>query len=278
MSNRAHHLKILFAVHVVLALIPPASTLLGIEKAPEPLVMGVMSIVLGQLMLLGIYISLFPGQLAGKIALACGIVGVQAVFNARMVPLTHEATFTPFVQKFSQYFCIWMILLVAMTMAGFAASRFLGQIRFRSDQGELEAFSTKTQFSLFSILATITGVGVILGFLREALGFDQIQILILDVGMMLILGIALCISMLLAVWTAFGGGRVEYRGVVPILAAATLGLVIEIIKLGDYSRFSPWTWTPILTVGPTAIVLLTLLPIRRWGFALVQPLNERNGD
>ncbi len=275
--HRMYRLRHILITHCFLALMPVLAAFVEISEAPLPMLWCVLSILLGQLMLLAVFVGLFPGSILARFLPAAAIVASQSLFNSRAEFSTNDLGLpTPFLETVGRNFILWMSVFVLLCIVAITARACLGRINdIAADDQARQHANKKSQYSLFGIMAVISCLAVSLAFFRDWDTVDEMLRFRFNPHFAVLLASVLSINMLIVVWaTLTEKGRLDVRLFVTFFAAAVLGVFVQQVVVSGFGGLSRAPWTPLLTVLATCVMVVTLLAVRKHGYRLVPP-NRR---
>lgn len=260
-------LRILVAIHAMLALAPLLMPLVPFSMTTAPLLWLLSSVTLAQIMLLAIWLGLTRGTLRAKLI---GAIVATLYFSLWQVLANHlMAPNGSFVAAAGQYLTQTGMVLLFLAIIGGAlkfSRRFLGCIQLESSGGST-CPASGSQYSLFALLVITTVAALLMGLAQHARVHKQETVSWASHAVMLL---ALLLNGLAAVWATLSQKLRKLHVALVFLVAILLGFTLS-LATGNWDADLP-IWFPLcvamILVPPTAIVILTLLYVRRLGYRL----------
>lgn len=255
-------------MHLALAVAPLGMAFVPPDIRTLPILWGLASIPLSQVMLLSVWLGMTRGNLIRRVmiaSLAILYISIWPSIGERL--MSNEETLNSMPSMYWQYTGGLLMFLAVLSAVMAGATRTLGTIRFTDDTDALSP-ETRSQFSLLALLSVTTVTALILGLIRssQASNADGVTI-----AQSLLTIIVFVVNIVVTVWATLGTGHVLRRLALVFFVSILLGLAMA-IGAGNSLDTGPW-WllaaSSLIIVFPTAIVATTLLVIRTLGYRLL---------
>jgi len=259
-------------VHLAIAVAPLGMAFVPPDIRTLPVLWGLASIPLSQIMLLSVWLGMTRGSAICRIAIAILAVLYITIWpSLGEILMRDEETPNPMPSVYWQYTGVMLVFLAVLSAVMAGAKRVVGFICFTSKADALST-ETRSQYSLFTLLAMTTATAMILGLVRSSQTSSADGIII---AQYLLAIVVLVVNVVVTVWATLGTGHVVRRLVLVFLVSTMLGLALA-IGAGNSLDTGPWwllTASSLILVVPTTIVAVTLLVIRTLGYRL-QPRQK----
>jgi hypothetical protein len=265
-------LKRLVAVHLAIGLIPAASCLVRPDLRFLPLLWAMSTLTLGQLMLLSFWAGM--GTSKGSRRLLGSLLGVAYVAAWPVV----GKSLSPYSPR-SPGIGAYLVMFSSQSAAVFLVAGVFFLIRRRSTELRHlcgpESFPppARFQYSILHLLLITSVVAVVLGLARGARPADtSVDVPLTDwriVALIALVIVTFLVNSLCAAWAALGIGRIRLRVALVLLVAAMLGFALSLAARHDLLAWWLFAAMMLITVLPTAIVIVSLLVVRSCGYRLV---------
>lgn len=274
-------LKVLVSAHLALAVAPLGVAFVPFDIWTLPIIWGLASIPISQVMLLSAWLGMAKGKILRKLAAAAVAISFLSIWLVLGQGLmSTEVTLNLILSAYWKNLGMLLVFLAILSAVMAGASRLAGVIRFTNEANLLLA-ETRFKYSLFALLTVTTTAALILGLARAS------RTNIANDGMVAqtALGIVVFVTNMLAtIWATLGTGHVVRRLLAVYFVSIVLGLSLA-IGSGNSLETGPW-WLfasmSLIVVVPTTIVAITLLVLRAQGYRLLPisaaPSPENKGS
>ncbi|MBI3462591.1 MAG: hypothetical protein HY000_05950 [Planctomycetes bacterium] len=268
-------LKVLIAVHLVIGVCQVAEHFIPLDVRFAPLLWAIISVLVAQLMLLSFWVGM--GTSTGIPRLGGMVLGSAYLATWWTVPQLSSYPFDELLLihlpvTFGAFFMVVVVL----------AGIFLGIRRWKAELSrDTDAVAlpprTPFQYSLLNLLVIVSVVAIVLALGRSIRLLSDDDSDWRPVLKNVFLVIACFVNLLGAVWAVLNVGPVGLRTFLVFLMAAILGASVS--STTSFDTLIGWLqllYHPVITIVPTAIVVVSLLVVRSCGYRLVpKNINER---
>lgn len=268
---------ILVGVHLVVAIAPLGMAFVPFDIQTLPIIWGLASIPIAQVMLMSTWIGMTTGNLIRKMASSTLAILYISFWSALgQVFMSSEATTDLIIPVYLQNTAFLLVFLAVLSMGLAGASRLVGSIRF-AKEADLQLANPQFRYSLASLLALTTTTSLILGLVRASNASANDGLM---VALYLLAIVVFAVNILATIWATLGDGRVVRRLFAVFFVSAALGISIA-IGAGNSLETGPlWLFAShsLIVVVPTSIVAITLLVTRTLGCRLLPTQSAPNSE
>jgi hypothetical protein len=264
MGSTKLSLRCLLASHALLGTVPTAICLVPADIRFLPLLWALFCVSFGQMMLLGFWIGMGAGRAIWRLfaaLLGCAYLAVWPSVVARSLDPTSS-----YGRALGGTIVMDYAVVLAFAAAFFVLRRWFSELRSVADVNE-SAQAGRLQYSILNVLILTAVVALLLGLMRVARpSTDSAWV---TIAATVFAFVVLLIDALCAVWATLSVGRTRWRLLLVFLVAALLGL-LQSVNLG-HTGLGWWLvlgWV-IVSVIPIAVVVASLMVVRRCGYRLV---------
>lgn len=265
----APKLKLLVAIHVVLAILPAGAFLVPNDIVFIPLLWAMVSVMYAQLMLLAVWLGLGTSKWTVRMASAVLAVAYLTIWLFVGFSIRPDTTAPSYFRLFAS-FCGLILIIAGVFLL---LRRKHGEIR--DITGQQVSSRPRSQFSILQLLLVTAVVAVLLALIRAATA-DRSGTEFSGLASSVLAFVVFLVTTLIAPWAVLSMGPVRSRVVILLLVALLLGIALALVSLPFnltiVSRV--WTWyflaECLILDFLTVIVIVSLLVVRSCGYRLIR--------